>query len=131
MGGHGALVAALRLPERYRSVSAFAPICTPSQVPWGRKAFARYLGEDPAAWAAYDASLLLERGARSDTILVDQGTADKFLDEQLRPAALVEAARRAGQSLELRRRDGYDHGYFFISTFIEDHLRFHAERLCS
>ncbi len=131
MGGHGALVAALRLPERYRSVSAFAPICAPSQVPWGQKAFGRYLGPDPAAWAAYDSSALLARRARGDTILIEQGSADKFLEEQLRPEALLEAARRSGQAVELRRRDGYDHGYYFIATFVEAHLRFHAERLCT
>ena len=131
MGGHGALVAALRKPERYRSVSAFAPICAPAQVPWGEKAFAGYLGEERGAWAEYDASALLARRARGDSILVDQGTADKFLQEQLRPELLAAAARASGQALELRMREGYDHGYFFIASFIEEHLRFHAGRLLS
>jgi S-formylglutathione hydrolase len=129
MGGHGALVAALRKPERYRSVSAFAPICAPSAVPWGIKALGRYLGADRGRWAEYDASALLARRSRGDTILVDQGTADPFLAAQLNPEALVTAARASGQRLELRMRDGYDHGYFFIATFLEEHLRFHAERL--
>jgi S-formylglutathione hydrolase len=129
MGGHGALVAALRKPQQYRSVSAFAPVCAPSDCPWGVKALGRYLGAERARWAEYDASVLLARRARGDTILIDQGTADKFLDEQLKPAALIAAARTSGQRLELRMRDGYDHGYFFISTFVEEHLRFHAEHL--
>jgi S-formylglutathione hydrolase len=127
MGGHGALVAALRLPARYRSVSAFAPIVAPSQVPWGEKAFARYLGEDRAAWAEYDAVALLGRGARVETaLLVDQGTSDKFLPRELRPELLEAACERAGQPLELRRHEGYDHSYHFIATFVEDHLRHHA-----
>lgn len=129
MGGHGALVAALRRPQDYRSVSAFAPICAPSDCPWGVKALGRYLGPERASWAEYDASLLLARRARGGTIRVDQGTADKFLDEQLKPAALVAAARTSGQRLDLRMRDGYDHGYFFIASFIEEHLRFHADHL--
>jgi S-formylglutathione hydrolase len=130
MGGHGALVAALRNPGRYRSVSAFAPIAAPMRCPWGEKAFSHYLGADRSSWAAYDASALLAAHARGGTILVDQGTGDKFLDEQLQPDALVAAARQSGQQLELRMQPGYDHGYYFISTFIADHLRFHAERLC-
>ena len=130
MGGHGALVAALRNPGRYRSVSAFAPIAAPMRCPWGEKAFSHYLGADRSSWAAYDASALLAAHARGGTILVDQGTGDKFLDEQLQPDALVAAARQSGQQLELRMQPGYDHGYYFISTFIGDHLRFHAERLC-
>ncbi len=129
MGGHGALVAALRNPGQYRSVSAFAPIAAPMQCPWGEKAFSRYLGGARADWAAYDATALVAKAAPRDSILIDQGTADKFLDEQLKPALLVEAARRSGQALELRMQPGYDHGYYFISTFIDDHLRFHAERL--
>ena len=129
MGGHGALVAALRNPTRYRSVSAFAPIGAPMSCPWGRKAFARYLGPDEGRWAAYDASALIAASPRSDSILIDQGTADKFLEEQLKPDVLLAAARRAGQSIELRMQPGYDHGYFFISTFMEQHLRFHAARL--
>ena len=129
MGGHGALVAALRNPTQYRSVSAFAPIAAPTQVPWGKKAFGNYLGSDHSTWAAYDATALIASQPRSDTILVDQGTGDKFLDEQLRPGALTTAARASGQRLELRMRPGYDHGYYFISSFVEEHLRFHAARL--
>jgi S-formylglutathione hydrolase len=129
MGGHGALVAALRNPERYRSVSAFAPISSPMNCPWGEKAFSAYLGPDRDSWADYDASALLARRARGGTILVDQGTADKFLDEQLKPDELVAAGRRSGQAIELRMQPGYDHGYYFISTFIADHLRFHARLL--
>lgn len=131
MGGHGALVCALRNPDLYRSVSAFAPIGAPSQVPWGDKAFSRYLGPDRAAWAEYDASALIRRRAISQTLLVDQGTNDKFLKEQLRPDLLEAACRAAGQPLELRRRAGYDHSYYFIQTFIEEHLRHHAAILCA
>ena len=130
MGGHGALICALRNPDRYRSVSAFAPIAAPSQVPWGEKAFSRYLGPDRAAWAEYDTSeLVRRRGPIGTTLLVDQGTDDKFLAEQLRPELLEAACRAAGQSLWLRRRQGYDHGYYFIQTFVEDHLRHHARLL--
>ena len=131
MGGHGALVAALRNPAKYRSVSAFAPIGAPMSCPWGRKAFSRYLGPDQERWAAYDASALVAAQPRSGSILIDQGTADKFLDEQLKPDALVAAARGAGQAIELRMQPGYDHGYYFISTFMEQHLRFHAARLAT
>ena len=131
MGGHGALVAALRNPTRYRSVSAFAPICAPMSCPWGRKAFSRYLGQDQSRWAAYDASVLIAASPRRDSILIDQGTADKFLEEQLKPDALVAAARGAGPTIELRGQPGYDHGYYFISTFMEEHLRFHATRLAT
>jgi S-formylglutathione hydrolase len=129
MGGHGALVCALRNPSQYRSVSAFAPVSSPSQVPWGRKAFSRYLGEDASAWAEYDATELVRRAPLTDTILVDQGMADKFLDEQLRPTVFAEACRSAGQPLELRMQLRYDHGYYFIATFMADHLRHHAARL--
>ena len=131
MGGHGALVLALRNPGKFQSVSAFAPIAAPSQCPWGKKAFGAYLGDHPDAWAAYDASLLM-RGLRQPFpggILVDQGTADQFLAEQLYPEVFEAACAAAGQPLTLRRQDGYDHGYYFISTFIEDHIRFHVERL--
>ena len=130
MGGHGALVAALRNPGQYRSVSAFAPLAAPASCPWGVKAFTGYLGSDRAAWAQYDASLLLATRPRGGTILVDQGTADPFLDEQLKPGALLDASRRSGQAIELRMQPGYDHGYYFIGSFIEDHLRFHAACLC-
>jgi S-formylglutathione hydrolase len=130
MGGHGALTIALKNPGRYRSVSAFAPICAPSQVPWGNKAFSGYLGPDKSTWAPYDAVELIKSGRRfSDTIRVDQGTADKFLAEQLRPELLVSACQAAGQDLDLRERQGYDHGYFFIQSFIAQHLDWHARRL--
>jgi len=133
MGGHGALVLALRHPGQYRSVSAFAPIAAPSRCPWGEKAFSGYLGEDRAAWAGHDASELM-RAARTPYpggILVDQGLADGFLAEQLHPEAFEDACRQAAQPLTLRRHEGYDHGYYFISTFIEDHLRFHAGQLAA
>jgi S-formylglutathione hydrolase len=129
MGGHGALVCALREPQQYRSVSAFAPISNPSRVPWGEKALGRYLGQDREAWKSYDATALLEGGARTSPMLVDQGLADKFLEVQLQPERLEEAARRSGQPLTLRRHEGYDHGYFFIASFMEQHLRHHAEAL--
>jgi S-formylglutathione hydrolase len=129
MGGHGALVCALRNPEQYKSVSAFAPICAPMRCPWGRKAFKGYLGSDHAAWREYDASELVKRMPLARPILVDQGLADKFLADQLYPEVFEAACREAGQPLTLRRQDDYDHGYFFISTFMEDHLRHHAEHL--
>jgi S-formylglutathione hydrolase len=129
MGGHGALTLALRHPGRYRSVSAFAPICAPGEVPWGQKAFAGYLGGDRAAWAGHDAVQLLARGARVPPLLVDQGLEDPFLASQLRPELLQEACAAAGQPLELRRHAGYDHGYFFVSTFVGDHLAHHARVL--
>jgi S-formylglutathione hydrolase len=131
MGGHGALVLAQRHPERFRSVSAFAPICHPIDVGWGHKALPAYLGDDPAAWRGWDATALLrDRGPSGHgEWLVDQGLADKFLPTQLRPEALEEAAAAVGQPLRLRRHVGYDHGYYFIATFIEDHLRFHAARV--
>jgi S-formylglutathione hydrolase len=129
MGGHGALTLALTFPRRYRSVSAFAPIVAPSQVPWGRKAFARYLGEEPQAWAGYDACALVRRQRFPGTILIDQGEADRFLAEQLRPQLFEQACAEAGQPLVLRRQPGYDHSYWFVSTFIEDHLRHHARAL--
>lgn len=128
MGGHGALVMALRNPDLFRSVSAFAPICAPSRCPWGKKAFAGYLGNDEADWQQYDASALMESRhiPFPGGILIDQGLADKFLADQLFPAAFEQACGKAQQPLRLRRHSGYDHGYFFISTFIEDHIRFHA-----
>ena len=129
MGGHGALTIALGNPGRYRSLSAFAPIVAPSRVPWGEKALGRYLGSDRAAWRRHDAVALIEDGARVDEILVDQGMADNFLAEQLRPELLEAACRDAGIALTLRMQPGYDHSYYFISTFMEDHLRWHAERL--
>ena len=129
MGGHGALVCALRNPAQYRSVSAFAPIVAPSQVPWGLKAFGHYLGADRSDWLAYDASHLVQQAPRPDPILVDQGLGDKFLAEQLRPDLFEQACRRAGQELQLRRHAGYDHGYYFIQTFMPEHLAFHAAAL--
>jgi S-formylglutathione hydrolase len=129
MGGHGALVCALRNPGSYQSLSAFAPIAAPSRCPWGTKAFSGYLGDDRRAWAEYDASELIARQAFPGRILVDQGSSDPFLREQLLPEAFETAAREAGQDLELRRHPGYDHGYFFIASFVEDHLRHHAAAL--
>ena len=129
MGGHGALTLALRHPGAYRSVSAFAPVAAPMQCPWGVKAFTNYLGDDRAAWAAHDATELVKSGARAPALLVDQGLADKFLAEQLHVDRFEAACRAAGQSLTLRRHAGYDHGYFFIASFVEDHLRFHADAL--
>ncbi len=129
MGGHGALVLALRNPERFQSVSAFSPITNPANCPWGRKAFAAYLGKDTATWADYDASLLMRNAAGSVPALVDQGEADAFLEEQLKPEALETAAKASGYPLEINRREGYDHSYHFIASFIEDHLRFHTRHL--
>jgi S-formylglutathione hydrolase len=129
MGGHGALSIALRNPGHYASCSAFAPIVAPGQVPWGEKALGRYLGDDRAAWRAHDAVALIEDGARVSDLLVDQGEADTFLAEQLRPEFLEAACAKAGIPLTLRRQPGYDHSYYFISTFMADHLRWHAERL--
>ena len=129
MGGHGALTLALRHPGRYRSVSAFAPIVAPSQVPWGEKALGRYLGPDRAAWRAHDAVALIEDGARVDALLVDQGEADSFLAEQLRPELLEAACAAARIPLTLRRQPCYDHSYYFISTFMAEHLERHAARL--
>ena len=129
MGGHGALTIALRNPGRFRSVSAFAPIVAPSQVPWGEKALARYLGPDRAAWRKHDAVALIEDGARFGELLVDVGTADNFLETELKPELLQKACADAGIDLQLNLREGYDHSYYFISTFMADHLRWHAERL--
>ncbi|RYX89255.1 MAG: S-formylglutathione hydrolase [Bradyrhizobiaceae bacterium] len=129
MGGHGALTAALRHPDRYRAASAFAPIVAPSQVPWGTKALGGYLGDDQAAWRKHDAVALIEDGARVPELLVDQGEADNFLSEQLKPELLQRACSAAGIGLTLRRQPGYDHSYYFISTFMADHLRWHAARL--
>jgi S-formylglutathione hydrolase len=129
MGGHGALTVALRNPDRFRSVSAFAPIAAPTQVPWGEKALGGYLGEDRAGWRQHDAVALIEDGARLPELLVDVGTADNFLHEQLRPELLEGACADARIALTLRRQPGYDHSYFFISTFMAEHVRWHAERL--
>ncbi len=129
MGGHGALTIALRNPGRFKSVSAFAPIVAPSQVPWGQKALGGYLGEDRAAWREYDAVALIEDGARLPDLLVDQGEADNFLTEQLRPDLLAAACAAAGIPLILRMQPGYDHSYYFISTFMAEHVRWHGARL--
>ncbi len=132
MGGHGALTLALRRPAAFRSVSAFAPIAAPVQCPWGKKAFTGYLGADESTWQEHDASALMARQQSAPFpggILIDQGLADKFLAEQLYPEAFEAACAQAGQPLTLRRQAGYDHGYYFISTFVEDHLRWHAKQL--
>lgn len=129
MGGHGALTVALRHPGRFRSVSAFAPIVAPTQVPWGHKALPAYLGDNPALWRQHDAVALIEDGARLPDLLVDQGTADGFLETQLRPQLLADACAKAGIPLTLRLQEEYDHSYYFISSFMEDHLRWHAARL--
>jgi S-formylglutathione hydrolase len=129
MGGHGALTVALRQPGRFRSCSAFAPIVAPSQVPWGEKAFTAYLGPDRSAWRRHDAVALIEDGARAPGLLLDVGTADPFLERELRPELLEHACAAAGQPLTLRRQAGYDHSYHFISTFMPDHLAWHAQRL--
>ena len=132
MGGHGALTLALRHPHLFKSVSAFAPIASPTRCAWGEKAFSAYLGDDRAEWAKHDAALLIEGGAARgvyDDILVDQGDADSFLTDQLKPELLVAAAKAAGQGLTLRMQPGYDHSYFFMASFIDDHVAFHARRL--
>jgi S-formylglutathione hydrolase len=132
MGGLGALTIALKNPDKYKSVSAFAPICAPSQVPWGNKAFTGYLGSERGAWAQYDAVELVKAGRRfPDVLRVDQGTSDKFLDEQLKPELLVAACKATGQELDLRLRKDYDHGYFFIQSFIAQHVAWHAHRLAN
>ena len=128
MGGHGALTIGLSFPDRFRAVSAFAPIVAPSQVPWGQKALTGYLGPDRASWRRHDAVALIEDGARLPAVLVDQGDADPWLAEQLRPQLLADACRDAGIDLTLRTRAGYEHGYLFVSTFIADQLRWHAAR---
>ncbi len=128
MGGHGALTIGLSFPDRFRAVSAFAPIVAPSQVPWGQKALTGYLGPDRAAWRRHDAVALIEDGARLPALLVDQGDADPWLAEQLRPQLLADACRGAGIDLTLRTHAGYEHGYLFVSTFIADQLRWHAAR---
>ena len=129
MGGHGALTIALDCPGEYRSCSAFAPIVAPSQVPWGQKALPRYLGEDRSGWARYDAVELLKTRTFPGRFLIDQGTADKFLERELKPELFEQAYAASRQSLTLRRQSGYDHSYYFIATFVEDHLRHHASTL--
>jgi len=129
MGGHGALTIALKHPDRFRSCSAFAPIVQPSTAGWSRPAFEKYLGPDQSSWRAYDATALVEDGNRFPELLIDQGTADGFLNDGLRPWLLEDAVKGTGIALALRMQEGYDHSYFFISTFMDDHLRWHAERL--
>jgi len=129
MGGHGALTIGLSHPDRFRAVSALAPIVAPSQVPWGQKALGNYLGSDKAAWRKHDAVALIEDGARLPDLLVDQGADDQFLEQELRPELLRKACAEAGIDLTLNLRLGYDHSYYFVSTFMADHLAWHAERL--
>ena len=129
MGGHGALTIGLSNPGTYQSISAFAPICSPRRCPWGQKALSGYLGYDREAWARYDAVDLVRDGCRSGEILVDQGDADECLATQLQPALLAQACEQGGQALKLRMQSGYDHSYFFIATFIGEHIRFHRDRL--
>jgi len=129
MGGHGALTVALNFPDRFRSISAFAPIVAPGQVPWGQKALTGYLGEDRAGWRKHDAVALIEDGARVAELLVDVGDTDPFIEKELRPELLEQACASAGIPLKLRIQPGYDHSYYFISTFMADHLAWHAERL--
>jgi S-formylglutathione hydrolase len=131
MGGHGALTVGLKNPAVYRSISAFAPICSPLNCPWGQKALGNYLGEDRSRWAEYDATELVRSldHMPAHPILIDQGMADQFLAQELHPHLFEAACRDRGVALDMRRHDGYDHGYYFISTFMEDHLRFHADRL--
>ena len=129
MGGHGALTISLRNPGRFRSTSAFAPICHPLECPWGEKALTGYLGPDKAKWREYDAVALIEDGARLPDLLVDQGSADNFLDEQLKPNLLDHVCRNADMRAQIRMQDGYDHSYYFISTFMAEHVAWHAERL--
>ena len=129
MGGHGALTIGLRNPDTFASISAFAPIASPLNCPWGEKALSGYLGSDRDAWREYDACALIEDGARADALLVDQGTADQFLEEQLKPELLAAACEKAGIPLSLNMRPGYDHSYYFISSFMADHVGWHAQRL--
>lgn len=129
MGGHGALTIGMRNADRFRSISAFSPVVAPMQVPWGEKALSRYLGEDRQAWREYDAVSLIEDGASHPHILIDQGTADNFLHEQLKTGLFALAARKANMTAAVRMQEGYDHSYYFISTFMADHVRWHAERL--
>jgi len=129
MGGHGALVIGLRNPGMFKSISAFSPIACPSECPWGQKAFTNYLGEDRELWKEYDASEIVKNMKVRTPVLIDQGTDDEFLDEQLKPEIFIRAAEDAGYPVKLRMQEGYDHSYFFIATFIKDHIEFHAKNL--
>ncbi len=129
MGGHGALTIALKNPGRYKSVSAFSPIVAPTQVPWGEKALTAYLGDDRSAWEDYDATLLVGNASEQLPILIDQGDADNFLEEQLKPHLFEEACKAAGQAVTVRMQPGYDHSYYFIASFMEDHFAHHAKAL--
>ena len=130
MGGHGAITLHLKHPDQFKSCSAFAPITSPSQVPWGQKAFKAYLGEDPSAWAPYDATQLIQAGYKSEAhILIDTGSSDNFREEQLKPEIFKNACDEAGQKLTSRLQDGYDHSYYFVASFAEDHMRWHAQAL--
>ncbi|WP_372626853.1 S-formylglutathione hydrolase [Arsukibacterium sp.] len=131
MGGHGALVIGLRNPDRYVSISAFSPICNPLNSPWGIKAFNGYLGDDQSQWIHYDASVLLAKTQKAKPILVDQGTSDNFYPQQLRTETLITAAEQSGAKAQIRLQDRYDHSYYFIASFIEQHLRFHAKYLAN
>jgi S-formylglutathione hydrolase len=130
MGGHGALICALKNPEQYKSVSAFAPIAAPMQCPWGQKAFTNYLGSNAESWRAYDASELVLRANYKRPILIDQGKSDPFLEQQLLPNVFKQACEKVGQPLTLHFQDGYNHSYYFIATFVREHIRFHAATLC-
>lgn len=129
MGGHGALVIGLRNPEIFKSISAFSPICAPMQCPWGEKAFSNYLGEDKELWKDYDASEIVKHKKSEKPILIDQGTDDKFLDEQLKPGIFEQSCKESGCDLELRMQEGYDHSYYFVASFIRDHIEFHINNL--
>jgi len=129
MGGHGALVIALRNPQQYVSVSAFSPVSNPTDCPWGQQAFRKYLGEDTSLWQEYDAAVLLSREQHYIPILVEQGRADQFLTEQLKPEALISNAQKTDTQITLNMHEGYDHSYFFIASFIDEHLQFHAANL--
>ncbi len=131
MGGHGAITLGLKNAHRFRSISAFAPIASPTRCPWGEKALSGYLGDERSRWADYDSSLLIERGIANTAILVDQGESDNFLNEQLKPELLEAAARQVGHDLTLRRQPGYDHSYFFIASFIDQHIAWHHQKLCA
>jgi len=129
MGGHGALTIGLKNPDTYQSISAFSPICAPSECDWGKKAFTGYLGSNPQQWAKHDAAALVASGSRSGEILIDQGEADDFLENQLMPDHFKQVCAKAGQAVNIRMQAGYDHSYYFIASFIEDHIEFHAKRL--